>query len=232
MNYDIFLFKGHGRSRNGSYDTGATNGTYIEAELVSRIVDQTMIYLKDTNLKVHVAENNFLDKHTNGNTYNFKYGLSLHINAGGGTGTEIIVPINEKYLKPDFKLCEAISDILNIPNRGIKSRDYYSEKFISRVDGSKLEGKDYYGEIREAWNNKTSLSILELCFIDNSDINKLVNKIDEISLILANYIASICSVNLPNEKTYTISINNLKLKDEADRLVKELSCRGYNVTLK
>ena len=60
-----------------------------------------------------------------------------------------------------------------------------------------LSGTDYYKEIRDAWGMGVSLTILEVGFIDSSDITIIINNIDKIGLIIAQELAKLCDKTIP-----------------------------------
>ncbi|MBN7572795.1 N-acetylmuramoyl-L-alanine amidase [Clostridium beijerinckii] len=65
------------------------------------------------------SEANEIAKTTNVELY-----AEIHINAGGGTGPEVLVfgksEVANKYAA---KVCNELSSILNLPNRGVKTRN-------------------------------------------------------------------------------------------------------------
>lgn len=200
--YDSFLFEGHGTSElTGGYDPGATNGGVKENDLADAIVTSALKHLAPTGLSIHRDEQNYIDDDLAGNTYKYKSGIVVHINAGGGSGPEIFPPINEKFLDSDFMITHAISKDLGVANRGVKSRDYDTEKTYQRTNGVAIGGKDYYKEIRQAWEKGISLSILEVGFIDTSDLAKIQANIDLIGRRVAEYIAFNCNATLPSLET-------------------------------
>lgn len=198
MNYDTAIFIGHGTSEiDGSFDSGAVNGSIREYDLAKTIVNKTILLLNGTGLAIHKDEQNFKDNDTRGNSYTSKFALSVHINAGKGVGSEIYVPLNEKMFEVETEILNGMVK-LGFTNRGIKSRDYDTEQTILRQSGIKLSGTDYYKEIRDAWNNGISLSIFEVGFIDSSDLDKIQNKTNEIAKVIADAICNLCNVKMPN----------------------------------
>lgn len=192
INYDVGLYIGHGTSeKDGSYDSGAVNGSIQEHNLATSIVENASKKLSDLGISVHVDEQNYLDNDSLGNTYSSKCIYSVHINSGGGVGSEILVPLNEKYLDTEINI---LSDMekLGFKNRGIKSRDFVSEGWVQRLNGVAYGGTDYFGEIRNAWNQGVSLSIFEVGFIDTSDLALIQNNINAIADILVKNIAHLC----------------------------------------
>ncbi len=235
--YNSFIFEGHGTSeKTGAYDSGAVYGTVRENDLADKIVTVAINYLKSTGLSIHRDENNYTDNDLDGNSYTSKAGISVHINAGGGTGTEIYVPSREKYLAEDFKLVKNISEALGITNRGVKSRDYNTGKIYMRSDGVALSYTDYYKEIRDAWELGISLAIIEVGFIDTNDLQKIQANIDKIGFLIAQYIGKLCDSDLikpqkpaPSEEVYyRVVCGSFKDKSNAESRKKELESKGYS----
>lgn len=238
MNYDSFIFIGHGTSeKTGKYDPGATNGNLKEYEIAKSIVNAAKSYLNKTGLNIHYDENNYSDLDLQGNSYNYRCGITIHINAGGGNGCEIYVPSKEKTLDSDFVLLQQTSKLLSIPNRGVKSRDYNTEKTVLRTNGKIINQTDYYKEIREAWNLGVSLSIFEVGFIDTSDINKILERINELGYLVATYICNNCNITLikppeikpeDNNTFYRVVTGSYNNKSNAEIRVKELKDKGFD----
>lgn len=237
--YDSFIFEGHGTSEKfGAYDPGAVYEGIKENDLADKIVSSAMSFLKSTNLIIHRDENSYNDNDLEGNIYNSKAGISVHINAGGGTGTEIYVPCKEKELTEDFNLVKDISSVLGIANRGVKSRDYNSEKIYMRTNGTSIYYTDYYKEIREAWSLGISLAIIEVGFIDTGDLQKIQKNIDSIGFLIAEYVAKLCGVELKKTSSdtaytttagiyYRVVCGSFKNKSNAEARKKELESKGY-----
>lgn len=212
-NYNSFLFDGHGYSEvDGSFDPGAASQGVKEHDLVTTINGFAKEFLGKTSLAIHYDEQNYLDKDFLGNSYSSKAGLSVHINAGGGTGVEIYVPITEKYLTFDIQLANELSQCMGIPNRGVKSRDYNSGNTVQRTNGVAIGGTDYYKEIRDAWNSGLSLAILEVGFVDTSDLQKMQKHAREIGYYIAKYICNICGVQAP---AFSGEVDNVVLQESS-----------------
>lgn len=244
--YNSFIFTGHGKSEvNGSYDPGASAQGIKENDLAKLITTAAKEELqsnpKTKHLVIHYDEQNYIDNDTRGNTYTSKSGISVHINAGGGTGTEIFVPSKESHLETDFEIVSNISKLLGIANRGVKSRDYSSEKTFQRTNGKALNYKDYYKEIREAWDNGLSLSILEVGFIDTKDLDKMKAKVKDIGFEVAKYIAKandiiltpyiappkVTTTTTENVEYYRVCVGSFGNKDNALKALEEAKAKGY-----
>lgn len=190
MEYDIAVFKGHGKY-SGGFDPGAVYGDYREYDIVSKIVDEAVSLLKGAGLRVLTGENNYSNYLLSGHTITSKCAYSVHANKGKGRRTELLVPKGEKY----FNTEEAIGNgmkALGMPDYQIKSRDYDTEAFINRTNGVALSGSDYYGEIRDAWKRGISLTIFETGFMDSSDLSIITSKYKEIAFLMASELAKLC----------------------------------------
>ena len=162
-NYDLFLLRGHG---NG--DPGACANGYTEENLAQAIVDRVVELLKGKGVKVFTnskSQNNFVNNCLVGHTFNYKFGYTIHLNSASSiaTGTEIYVPINEQYVSTESKMCKDIANILGVPIRGVKSRDFNSGATHLRLEKDGSRGTDYYKEIRQSWQNGLKIIFQLLC---------------------------------------------------------------------
>ena len=204
--YDSFIFAGHGTSEStGKFDPGAAAQGARESDLTKLFMEEAKKELSSNSLtkklSIHYDEQNFVDNDLNGNTYKVKAGVSIHINAGGGTGTEVWSPCKEKDLSHDISLSANLANVMGIPNRGVKSRDYNTGNTFKRVNGQALNYLDYYKEIRQAWEKGISLSILEVGFIDTGDLAKMKAKTKEIGFEIAKYIAALNGITLVKQSS-------------------------------
>lgn len=196
-NYDVFLFDGHGDG-----DSGAVGNGRQEHNEAKRLNNKIYEYLKPTGLRIHRGVNNYQNNLLAGNTYNYKFGFSTHLNSAGAgaTGIEMIVQPEEKYLNVEEAILKKISALTGLQNRGMKSRDYNTGAFIKRTNGTSIGNKDYYKETRDARNRGLCLSIIETCFISNpSDMAKFDKYFNDIAFIIADEIAKYCgkTINKP-----------------------------------
>lgn len=160
----ICIIVGHGKSKNGGYDSGAVYGEYHEfhiAKEIAKYAHQTLVneygvscdlMNYDGNLYLQDRINRLKD-----NTYS--YIAEIHLNAGGGTGTEVYYSnkdaVGRKYAE---NISNSIARTLGITNRGAKVK-------LNAV------GKDYFGIIR---STKPTANLVETVFIDRqSDLDKV-----------------------------------------------------------
>ena len=241
-NYDGAIFVGHGTSEvDGSYDPGATNGNKQEHIIAEKIVDNAVSKCSNKGLSIHRDEQNYKDNDLLGNSYRSKYCIEVHLNAGGGKRTEIYAPCKDSYLDIEFYIMDELSK-LGLANGGVKSRDYDSEQTFMRTNGVALNYKDYYGVINRAYSQGVSLDILEVGFIDSTDISIVENNIDRIGTIVANAMLKACDrpligttpivppqvINKPEEESkhmnYCVTYCNEVDKEFAETLGKLLNC--------
>lgn len=197
-NYDSFLFIGHGQISGGGFDPGATGNGKREYDMAKQIVTIAKSYLAPLKLNIQFGEQNYENNLTKGNTYNAKWGMSVHINSGGGHGAEMLVPSGEKYFAFESEMLSEMNK-LGFTNRGIKSRNYDTDAWYQRQEGVPLGFKNWFKEIRQAWEQSPacSLTIFEVGFIDNAaDVNRIVANYDNIGFIVAKYIAKACGREL------------------------------------
>ena len=184
--YDVFIFRGHG---NG--DCGAVGNGYTEEQVSQLLVNLLVKKLRSRGVNVHTnASNQNNYQNCCLNQYKYKFGYSIHLNSANSpaSGIECYVPLGEKYLKLEEDILKQVSCKLNIPNRGVKSRNYHTEQISFRQNGSASSGTDYYKEIREAWQKGISLSILEVGFINSNDVHKIIQHQEEITTMMVNVI--------------------------------------------
>ena len=238
--YDIFIFRGHG---NG--DCGAVGNGYTEQQVAQLIVDLLVKKLRSKGVNVHTntsTQNNYQNCCLS--SYKYKFGYSIHLNSASSSasGIECYVPLGEKYLKLEEQMLKEISSKLSIPNRGVKSRNYDTEQISFRQNGSASSGTDYYKEIREAWQKGISLTILELGFINSSDVHKIIQYQEEITTIMANVIlkelgkeplinnASSSNTNTTTQQgvKYQVVAGSFNSKENAQKQVETLKAKGID----
>lgn len=171
----IFLNPGHGKQQNGVYDSGACGNGYIEAELsreVIRAVESNLVGYADVTVWDYER-----DLFSYINSLNIKWSdyncfLSVHFDAGGGSGTTVYRAKNRKASALETSLASAVSSAAGFKNNGVKEHPS-NLKVLSCSD--------------KAQNGGTSSSLLEVCFIDSaSDMNKYAEKKADIAKAISN----------------------------------------------
>ena len=168
----VALDPGHGGSDGGASANGLTESelnwtimTYCKAELetyegvevvVTKTEDETLLSI-ETRVKRAVA-------------YGADVIVSLHCNAGGGSGAEVYVPNDSSYLYELHTVGEDLGEsileeivALGLKDRGVLTRD--SESGNTYSDGSDA---DYYGIIRYARQYGIVGIIVEHAYVDSS----------------------------------------------------------------
>lgn len=158
----IAIVVGHGKSKTGGYDSGAVANGFHEFKIAKECAKYAQEYLNanydcqadlfnyagDTYLTDRVAK--FKD-----NTYALL--AEIHLNGGGGTGTEVYYSQASKGAlgqKAAEKVSAQIASDFSIRNRGAKTR-------------LRSDGRDYFAIIRDT---KPQAVLVETLFIDTNDV--------------------------------------------------------------
>jgi N-acetylmuramoyl-L-alanine amidase len=162
----LFISAGHGGS-----DGGASHGSYTERDLA---IDFRNALIKELNL-LGVSAQTDPDTNALAKTLAFikgKFGVKdilvdIHFNAGGGTGTEVIIPnVSTSFEK---QLAQRIADVINTVT-GLKKR------------GGGVKTETDTARKTLGWMRPNSENILlEICFID-SKTDMAVYKKNELKL--------------------------------------------------
>jgi N-acetylmuramoyl-L-alanine amidase len=163
MSKKILISVGHGKNSYGKYDSGAVSkdGKYQEHKIAREIAKYAAEYLGceiinykgDLSLPERIKKVNMLLP---------DFAAEIHLNAGGGTGTETFYyhgsPTGKKAAE---KICKNIAEEFKVKNRGSKVR-------------LNSNGKDYFGFIRQT---KPCAILIETLFIDcPADLEKIKTK--------------------------------------------------------
>lgn len=159
---NIAISIGHGKSKSGDYDSGAVGGGYHEFKIARQIGKYAAQELKNygctATLINYDADMYLTDRIAKINSGKCDLAVEIHLNAGGGTGSEVYYKVGNTQGK---KLAGAISK--QIANKfGIKDR------------GAKVKvqnNKNYFGFVREV---KCQSLLIETVFIDTASDRKKV----------------------------------------------------------
>ena len=158
----IAIVVGHGKSKTGGYDSGAVANGFHEFKLAKECAKYAKEYL-NANYECQADLFNYAgDTYLTDRVAKFKdntYALlaEIHLNAGGGTGTEVYYSQASKGAlgqKAAEKISAQIASDFGIRNRGAKTR-------------LRSDGKDYFAIIRDT---KPHAVLVETLFIDTNDI--------------------------------------------------------------
>lgn len=154
---NICIMPGHGKSKSGSYDPGAVYGDREEYTLACDIAIKTAAALRADGHRVTLLNsrsNLYLTERVEKiNSGRYDLALEIHLNAGGGTGTEVFYQNGcEMGGKYAAVISAAVAGEIGIRDRGAKV------KFNAK-------GKDYFAILRET--HCTAL-LIETGFIDSA----------------------------------------------------------------
>ena len=156
----IVISVGHGRNAAGRYDPGAVSkdGKYEEHKIEREIAKYAADYL-GCELINYDGKMSLAQRIAKVNALNPDFTAEIHLNAGGGTGTETFYyhgsPTGKRAAD---EICRQISEAFGVRNRGAKVR------LNSR-------GSDYFGFIRQT---KPCAVLIETLFIDcPADLEKI-----------------------------------------------------------
>lgn len=214
----IFIGVGHGGN-----DSGATANGLKEDELNLSIALACRDELARHGVVVGISRTKdeadpLSDEIKECNAFGPDYALEIHNNFGGGDGVEIYHHYGGGKGKTLAQ--NVLNEIIAI---GQNSRGLKTKKNSS--------GKDYYGWIRDT---KAPACLIECAFVDNKKDIAIIDTAAEqktMGIAIAKGVLKTLGIKWVPEKKYTVSVANLT-KTKADNLKKELTAKGYIVTVK
>lgn len=154
----ILITIGHG-IKNGRYDPGACANGYEEFKLVREIGKFTQQHLNNNydvqcDLWNYDGKMSLVERIKNLKDNTYKYVAEIHLNAGGGTGTEVYAySIEDKGFIIAGEICNSLQNGFGFKNRGAK------------VSGGN------YGIVDRT---RPTANLVEVCFIDTlQDVQKV-----------------------------------------------------------
>lgn len=182
---------------HGGYDSGAVGNGFKEKNLTLSIGKYCNERLKQYGIETKISRTTDCDssiksKVAASNAFKADVCMDIHINAGGGDGSEVYY---SHVSAPGKKLAQSIVDAtlaIRQNTRGIKVR----------LD---KDGTDYYGMIRET---DAPAVLVECAFIDNATDIQIINteaKRKVFGYAIADGVAKYLGVKLPNTKPTTPS---------------------------
>lgn len=220
---------------HGGYDSGAVGNGFKEKDLTLSIGKYCNERLKQYGIETKISRTTDCDssiksKVAASNAFKANVCMDIHINAGGGDGSEVYY----SHVSPNGKkLAQSIVDAtlaIRQNTRGIKTR----------VDD---DGTDYFGMIRMT---DAPAVLVECAFIDNATDIQIINteaKRKVFGYAIADGVAKYLGVKLPTAKpvtpskptTATVKIEAPNLKDylkEGDRNLAVYSYKQQLMLLK
>ena len=183
IKYRILLISGHG---NG--DPGATYKNRLESKYNQEFVDLLTTKINNTKNKIEILHEPYEMKASQEaeliSKSNVDFVLNIHFNAGGGKGSEMIVPFYEK----DFSFAYNFFDKLQDNNFLLRETSVYSKSNSKRIKRNKFDKAynydDYFAVIRSGSKKKIPSYILEVEFIDNLSQMKIYDERKDIYISL------------------------------------------------
>lgn len=211
----VFISVGHGGS-----DPGAVGNGLKEKDLNLAIAKTCRDVLKENGVTVGMSRTKdeydpVNDEIKECNAYNPDLAVSIHNNAGGGDGAEVYYHYGGGKGKTLAKNILTYINKVGQNSRGAKIRK-----------GS--DGRDYYGFIRET---SCPAVIVECAFVDNKTDIKILDTAKEQKAMGEAIAKGILKTLGIKEKKYSLTVSNLT-KAKADSLKKDLTDKGYTVTVK
>lgn len=207
---------------HGGNDPGATYNGNVEKEYTLEATLYIQKRLKELGLTVDVTRDKDITLSVNERVNKIKeyqYCISNHFNAGGGSGVECIHSI---YSDGEFE--QTIIEEFEKAGYPVRPNPVYSKK--------NSQGKDYYYMHRETGNCR--VTIVEYDFVDGSQSEKIKNKEYRIGMYEC-VIKAICKRhnieyknNTNSNKIYRVQVGAFSIRENAEKLVKELELKGYN----
>lgn len=216
---------------HGGYDSGATGNGFKEKDLTLSIGKYCNERLKQYGIETKISRTTDCDSSINSkvaasNAFKADVCMDIHINAGGGDGSEVYY----SHVSPNGKkLAQSIVDAtlaIRQNTRGIKTR----------VDD---DGTDYFGMIRMT---DAPAVLVECAFIDNATDIQIINteaKRKVFGYAIADGVAKYLGVKLPTAKPVTpskpttaaVKIEAPNLKDYLEEGDKSLAVYSYKQLL-
>lgn len=222
----IAFIVGHGKSRTGGYDPGATNGNFHEFKIAKEIARYATEYYNENYTEIAYPMNYngdlYLTERINAaNSAGYDFVAEIHLNAGGGTGTECYYHVGggdgKKYAEA---ITAAISAAFGVKNRGAKVK-------------TNSAGKDYFAIIRETG---CTAVLVESLFIDTSDLNFLKDAAGQkkcgeaIAKAVAEVRKAAKKVAAPTEpgKLYRVQVGAYSKRENAEAMLKKIKAAGFD----
>lgn len=242
----ICIIVGHGKSKSGGYDSGAVNGKYHEFKIAREIAKYCADYL-NANYDIKADLMNYdgdlylTERVAKVNKADYDFIVEIHLNAGGGTGTETYYYHGSRKSQ-NFadKICDHIADALDLEQRANYGDDKAFDTDKDGGDKTKLnsKGKDYFAIIRDT---KPCAVLVETVFIDNdSDLAKVKTAEGQkkCGVAIAKGIASAMGLKQketakPAEpsKLYRVQVGPYSVKTDAENIEAGLKKLGFNAII-
>lgn len=229
----ICFIVGHGKSKSGGYDPGATYNGVHEFRIARQIARYAQRHYNDTYDEPAALLNDEADKYLTerikyANDRKYDFVAEIHLNAGKGTGVEAYYhkgsDIGRTYADA---VCKGIAKALGIPQR-VNGVDDGGDK--TKVNSA---GRDYFAIVRET--DMTSI-LIEAGFIDSTDIDKLKTEAGQraCGVAIADAVAKVRGVarktaveDAKSDKLFRVQIGAFSKRENAEALLKKAKEAGF-----
>lgn len=202
----IGIDAGHGGSSSGTYSVNTVYDGLFEKDFA---LEQALLVEK------HLLRNGFgviMTRRSDKNPGNVNdrakicvngncdFALSIHFNGFGtenANGTEVFVPYQEKIAGIEAGFYDVLGKYFKRRTPFARSNNYYNrnEIFDKKLNHEKRRfdafsgEKDYFGFVRNCWENGISADLLEICFLTNQkDFKTYIENREEIAAGIAKSI--------------------------------------------
>ena len=221
---NICIIVGHGKSKSGGYDSGAVSGIYHEFKIAKEIAKECVDYL-NANFDIKADLMNYdgdlylTDRVKKVNKADYDFIAEIHLNAGGGKGTETYYYHGSPTgLKVATEISKGIANEFDVPNRGAK---VWVDK----------NGKDHFAIIRET---KPCAILVETLFIDNKDELAVLKTVDgqkRCGIEIAKGIAKAYGITPEEKKTYRVYVGDFNTTSSAEAMKNGLEKLGFDAKI-
>ncbi len=223
---NIAFLVGHGKGKSGGYDPGAVSGDYHEFKIAREIAKYArdyynQHYTEQADLINYEGDLYLSERIKTVNASGYDFVAEIHLNAGGGTGTECYYSAgNSKGKLYAAAINNAVRDALGVVGRGARTKL-----------GS--GGKDYFAIIRET---KPTAVLAETVFIDAaSDLAKIKNASGQRKCgeAIAKAVAEVRGAKrkAPEQavsgKLYRVQVGAYSKRENAEAMLQRVKAAGF-----
>ncbi|MCL2194390.1 MAG: N-acetylmuramoyl-L-alanine amidase [Oscillospiraceae bacterium] len=221
----LYLDPGH-----GGRDPGAVGNGMHEADINLAVSLKLADKLRAAGLEIELSRskhNEFLsinERWQAANRWGATHFVSVHCNAGGGTGCETFVAKTKKADKPFARAVnDTFAKLMGLRNRGVK-----------------LDTKSHVGSFGVLRHSRMPAILVELAFIDSPnqlDITTLRNRREEMAAALASGILDYLGVAPAVQQSpsaqqpqvlYRVQVGAFAKRKNAEAMLKRLRKKGFN----
>ena len=183
IKYRILLIAGHGNNDPGAVYQNRKEANYNQ-EFINKLIKELNKYDHPIEIFVEPSPLKAAQEAELISKLNIDFALSIHFNAGGGKGSEMIVPFYEK----NFSFAFNFFDKLQNNNFLVRETSVYSKSNSKKIKRNKTDKSynydDYFAVIRAGSKKKIPSFILEVEFIDNLSQMKIYDERKDIYISL------------------------------------------------